>query len=409
MSFSKSICFSGHSFTARVVIVLLFSIATLFFTGCTTTEVRTTAFTPLTIEDKNITEERLLDVGVIQFNPGLETTEADEETLVFPELRQAESRYMAVTLADSLQSSLGWGAVRVIPSARTNIDVTVSGRILQSDGESLTVEITVVDSRGQLWFTKEYSENASHYAYDRKHPTEGDAFQGIYNRVANDMLEYRQKLSNQQIVELRTISEMRFARSFSPEAFDRYLHQSEDGIYYLSALPAENDPMLARVRKIRERDYLFVDTLQEYYGTFAKTMEVPYQEWRARSYEEVREMRELKRKARNHTIMGAAAIIGGIAAAGAGGGSAQAAGQVGIGAGGYLIKSAFDRRADAKMHLEALQELGDSMEAEVEPQIVELEDRTVTLTGSVENQYRQWRELLKEIYEAETSSSNNNI
>ncbi|WP_444908704.1 hypothetical protein [Microbulbifer sp. TRSA005] len=395
-------------FTARLALITA-GLLLVLLSGCTTTEVRTTAFTPLTIEDKNIAEERLLDVGVIQFDPGIDTVEVDEDTLVFPELRQAESRFMAVTLADSLQSSLGWGAVRVIPSARTNIDVTVSGKIIQSDGEILTMEVTVTDSRGQRWFTKEYSEYASHYAYDRKHPTEGDAFQGIYNRVSNDMLNYRQGLSNQQIAEIRTISEMRFARSFSPEAFTRYLQQSQEGIYYLSALPAENDPMLQRVRKIRERDYLFVDTLQEYYGTFAKTMEVPYQEWRARSYEEVRQMRELKRKARNHTIMGAAAIIGGIAAAGAGGGSAQAAGQVGIGAGGYLIKSGFDRRADAKMHLEALQELGDSMEAEVEPQIVELEDRTVTLSGTVENQYRQWREILKEIYEAETASSETSI
>ncbi|MCO1333217.1 hypothetical protein MO867_02580 [Microbulbifer sp. OS29] len=406
MPIQQSTSFFKSTITARVILCLL---TLTIVSGCTTTEVRTTAFTPLSLEDKNIPEERLLDVGVVQFNPGLDTEKVDEDELVFPELRQAESRYMAVTLADSLQSSLGWGAVRVIPSERTNIDITVSGRILQSDGEKLTVEITVFDSRGQLWFTKEYSENASHYAYDRKHPTEGDAFQGIYNRIANDMLSYRQKLSNQQISELRTISEMRFARNFSPEAFNRYLAQSTEGIYFLSALPAQNDPMLKRVRKIRERDYLFVDTLQEYYGTFAKSMEVPYQEWRARSYEEVREMRELKRKARNHTIMGAAAIIGGIAAAGAGAGSARAAGQVGIGGGGYLIKSAFDRRSDAKMHLEALQELGDSIEAEVEPQIVELEDRTITLTGTVENQYRQWREILKEIYESETGASSNSI
>ncbi|WP_444943498.1 hypothetical protein ACJJIK_18285 [Microbulbifer sp. ZKSA006] len=388
---------------------IAFFLTLVVLNGCTSTEVRTTAFTPLTLEDNSVPEERLLDVGIIQFDPGLDTAQADEDELIFPELRQAESRYMAVTLADSLQSSLGWGAVRVIPSERTNIDVTVSGRILQSDGEKLTVEISVFDSRGQLWFTKQYSENASHYAYDRKHPTEGDAFQGIYNRIANDMLSYRQQLSNRQIAELRTISEMRFARDFSPQAFNRYLNQSSEGVYFLSALPAENDPMLQRVRKIRERDYLFVDTLQEYYGTFAKSMEVPYQEWRARSYEEVREMRELQRKARNHSIMGAAAIIGGIAAAGAGSGSARAAGQVGIGGGGYLIKSAFDRKSDAKMHLEALQELGDSMEAEVEPQIVELEDRTITLTGTVENQYRQWREILKELYETETGAISNSI
>ncbi|MCQ3828250.1 hypothetical protein [Microbulbifer elongatus] len=383
----------------------LASLATglLIIAGCTTTEVRTTAYTPLTVEDQTIAENRLLDVGIVQFNAGLDQEEElDEDELVFPELRRAESRYIAVTLADALQSSQGWGAVRVIPSERTNIDVTVTGTILQSDGETLTVSVTVRDSRGQLWFTKEYTEQASHYAYDRKHPTEGDAFQGIYNRVSNDMLMYRQRLSDQYIAELRTISEIKFARSFAPNAFDRYLVQDQEGLYQLTSLPADNDPMLMRVRQIRERDYLFVDTLQGYYDTFVKTMETPYQEWRAMSYEEVKQMREMKRKARNNTIMGVAAIVGGIATAGAGGGAARQAANVAVAGGGYLVKSGFDRRSEAKMHIEALQELGDSIEAEVEPQIVELEDRTVTLSGSVENQYQQWRELLKEIYQAET-------
>ncbi|WGL18132.1 hypothetical protein PVT68_07500 [Microbulbifer bruguierae] len=389
------------SYARATLCSLILGLVTL--AGCTTTEVRTTAYTPLTVEDDTITENRLLDVGIVQFNTGLDTEEEPEEDeLVFPELRRAESRYIAVTLADALQSSQGWGAVRVIPSERTNIDVTVSGTIVQSDGETLTVDVTVTDSRGQVWFTKQYTEQASHYAYDRKHPTEGDAFQGIYNRVSNDMLIYRQQLSDQYIAELRTISEIKFAQSFSPTAFERYLVQDKSGIYQLTALPADNDPMLMRVRQIRERDYLFVDTLQGYYDTFVKTMETPYQEWRAMSYEEVKEMRELKRKARNNTIMGVAAIVGGIAAAGAGGGAARQAGHVAVAGGGYLVKSGFDRRSEAKMHIEALQELGDSMEAEVEPRIVELEDRTVTLSGSVENQYQQWRELLKEIYQAET-------
>ncbi|WP_299598537.1 hypothetical protein [uncultured Microbulbifer sp.] len=389
------------SHTRTTLCTLALSLLTLV--GCTTTEVRTTAYTPLTVEDTTIAENRLLDVGIVQFNAGLEQEEEPEDDeLVFPELRRAESRYIAVTLADSLQSSQGWGAVRVIPSARTNIDVTVTGEIVQSDGETLTVDVTVTDSRGQVWFTKQYTEQASHYAYDRKHHTEGDAFQGVYNRISNDMLIYRQRLSDHYIAELRTISEIKFAQSFSPGAFDRYLVQDEAGLYQLTALPADNDPMLMRVRQIRERDYLFVDTLQGYYDTFVETMEVPYQEWRAMSYEEVKQMRELKRKARNNTIMGVAAIVGGIAAAGAGGGAARQAGNVAVAGGGYLVKSGFDRRSEAKMHIEALQELGDSMEAEVEPRIVELEDRTVTLSGSVENQYRQWRELLKEIYEVET-------
>jgi hypothetical protein len=36
--------------------------------------------------------------------------------------------------------------------------------------------------------------------------------------------------------------------------------------------------------------------------------------------------------------------------------------------------------------------------------VIELEDRTVTLSGNVEEQYTQWRQLLLEIYEAEMGS-----
>ena len=42
-----------------------------------------------------------------------------------------------------------------------------------------------------------------------------------------------------------------------------------------------------------------------------------------------------------------------------------------------------------------------SLEAEIAPQIIELDDRTITLTGTVQDQYDQWRELLRQIYEAE--------
>ncbi|MEJ2419824.1 MAG: hypothetical protein P8Y45_23450 [Exilibacterium sp.] len=54
------------------------------------------------------------------------------------------------------------------------------------------------------------------------------------------------------------------------------------------------------------------------------------------------------------------------------------------------------------MHVEALQELGDSLEASIEPQVIELEDRTITLSGSVENQYDQWRDILRDIYKLDT-------
>jgi len=37
----------------------------------------------------------------------------------------------------------------------------------------------------------------------------------------------------------------------------------------------------------------------------------------------------------------------------------------------------------------------------VAPQVFTLDDRTITLTGSVEEQYLQWREILADLYAAE--------
>jgi hypothetical protein len=49
-----------------------------------------------------------------------------------------------------------------------------------------------------------------------------------------------------------------------------------------------------------------------------------------------------------------------------------------------------------------LKELSQSFQAEVAPQVVDVEGRTLRLTGSAEEQYREWRELLRQLYLEET-------
>ena len=44
---------------------------------------------------------------------------------------------------------------------------------------------------------------------------------------------------------------------------------------------------------------------------------------------------------------------------------------------------------------------------EIAPQTIELEERTITLTGSVEAQYDQWRELLADLYASEVGEATN--
>jgi hypothetical protein len=162
--------------------------------------------------------------------------------------------------------------------------------------------------------------------------------------------------------------------------------------------------MLERIRRIRERDDLFVDTLQDYYTGFSKQMSGPYQDWRKESYSESIAYRELRAQATGRTIAGVASILAGIAAQTGDSAATRAAGTVGIIGGAAMVKSGFDKRAESKMRAETLKELGGSLSAEIEPQVIELEDRSVTLTGSVQDQYGQWREILRGIYEAETGS-----
>lgn len=386
-------------------VIFLLLLSTLSVIGCKTTEIKTTEQIPVVHETADIPENELLDIGIRIFDPGLENLEQlDDDTLVFPEIRIAEASFFPYLLMETLQSSGAWGAVRVVPTGHDSVDVLVKGDIIQSDGEQLIVLVDVVDSRGHHWFNKEYAQKASRYSYDKKNQLRYEPFQNIYNRISNDLNKYRKSLTSQQLVELRLVSELKFAKDFSPQTFSEHLSKDESGYYLINRLPAENDPMLARIKQIRERDYLFVDTLQEYYSSYAKEMKAPYKQWRSESYNEVIAMRKMKEKALNQKMIGAAAIIAGIYGAGSSTGSARAASSVAVAGGAYVLKDGFDRDADAQIHIEALQELGDSLQASIESQVIELEDRTVTLSGTVDNQYLQWKKILQEIYQSETGN-----
>jgi len=68
----------------------------------------------------------------------------------------------------------------------------------------------------------------------------------------------------------------------------------------------------------------------------------------------------------------------------------------------YAFKSGLDKRTEIKVHAESLKQLGDSFQSEVQPMVVDVEGRTLELRGSAEQQYAEWRQLLRELYETET-------
>jgi len=382
--------------------VLVVAMLALFTNACATHVVKSTTYTPIVTDTEYVPEEFLLDVGIQMFDPGLDEIKKSEEDTANHDVRVAESRYAPYLLSETLQRSGNWGVVRVMPNDLSPMDLYVEGVILQSNGEAMELRVTVTDATGREWYSREYSEVISEFSYESSERNKSDPFQVIYNTIANDLLAYRlQNLSRDQIANIRTVSELRFAQRFAPDVFASYLTQNRRGIYQVVRLPAEQDPLLTRIQDIRERDFMFIDTVQDHYATYTRQMRLPYDSWREQSYHETIALRELRDSAKRRFIAGTAAVLGGIAAATSGTYAGQTGGIVGVGAGAYLIKSGFDKQAEARLHMEALEELGQSLEGEVAPKVINLDDRTITLTGSVEEQYNQWREILADLYAAE--------
>ena len=368
--------------------------------GCVSETVRVVDMTPPEQLAWDVPEELLLDVGIAVFDANVPDEYDEQVSLnIQPEVRRAEGNYMAFFFKNLLQSTGNWGAVRVVPRPTHAVDVTVTATIEHSDGESLKLRARAVDARGQEWFERDYKALASSYAYEDTVPRDIDPFQTAYRTLADDLLAHLKTLSPEDIRAIRTTAELQFARDFAPDAFAEYVGATRRGQVTIERLPAENDPMLGRVRQIREREYLFIDTLDEHYATFSASMFAPYQNWRHATYDEAIAYKRAKQQARARIMAGSAAVIGGIAA------QNQAddivtryGGLVSIIGGAGILKTAIDKLAQAKVHAEVLQELGISAEAEIVPHTLELENQTLRLQGTVDEQYEELRRILKKVY-----------
>jgi len=192
-----------------------------------------------------------------------------------------------------------------------------------------------------------------------------------------------------------------------PQSFGEHLATDSDGKISIVRLPAENDPAVSRLRRIRERDRLVVDTLNEHYANFYYGIAIPYHSWRKVSREESINYRQVKRAATLKTLMGVAVLAGSLAAdtddrSRSKRNMKRNLQWIGIEEGFNSIRAGIKGRSEAGMHVESIKELSESFGAEAAPMVVTVEGETRRLTGTASAQYESWRRLLKEIYEAET-------
>jgi len=373
-------------------------------TACTNFEYHETQDVPITQlsseQELQVDEEELLDVGVVLFNPGqvdLDTNDTD-----FTSVRESEAVWFTQKIKQTLDASNAWGLVRSLPHNKLPLDVTVQGEIIKSNGEQLTLQVTAKDNRGVTWIDKEYHQQVSQYAYNPEVSLPGDPFQAVFNQIANDLFDFQESLSGTERKRLRSLTKVLFARDFVPDAFSDFVSEDEDGQLALARIPAADDPMMQRVERIRSRNDLFVDVVQDFYRTFNAKMDLPYTEWRKLAYKETIYARQLKAQAKKERIASLAILAGGIAAATTSNSrTGRIAGQGAIIGGASLYRQSFGKTDQALSHSATLRELSESLETELEPSIVSLQDRSVTLSGTVDDQYNEWRRILAEMFRLE--------
>jgi hypothetical protein len=361
-----------------------------------------------------IPQEQLLDVGVHILDPGIpkeleENPDLAPKLRIYPEIRRAEARYAAMQLRDVLEGTGHWGTARVVPASVTSFDVTVDGRILESNGKYLKLDVTVTDATGRTWIKgQEFEGVADTRAYKDGYSAGRDPFENVYVQIADALLAARAKLRPAELANVRRVSELRFAADFAPVAFSQYLAQDpKTGQYRVLRLPAEDDVLLGRIRQIRDRDYGMIDTVSENYAAFSERLEDPYTSWRRYTYDEIVAEEKLKAQARNRMILGAAAVAAAVLVPSDC--SSQTCARAtdmaryGAVAGGVAaVISGYRKREEAKIHEESLKEISGSFESEAAPLVVDVEGRTLRLTGTAEEQYAEWRKLLHELYKEET-------
>jgi hypothetical protein len=355
-----------------------------------------------------VSEDNKLDVGILVFDPGVPEGEIDDDTAekllekgVFVNIRRIESVQMAMQLRGALQKSGRWGSVWVMPNGAVTADVNVAAKIVSSDGYFAKVEVEVADAAGRTWLEKSYELETAAAAYQRERYPGLDPYQDLFNSIANDMAEIGAKLPASEVQDIKTVGALRYAGEVLPAAYGGYVVRERAGGggrsgYEATRLPAADDPFFQRALSVRQRERLFLETLDQYYEKLTADAEPSYDGWREQAREESLAIRELTRDARWHAGLGAAAILLSLTGgSGAGAGAPRLMRDSMFLIGSQLLDMRTERLRDRTLHQASLDELSKSFDGAIEPSVVEIEGVQHRLVGTAEEQYGELRDLLR--------------
>ena len=281
--------------------------------------------------------------------------------------RRTEAQLLAAKQRSVFEQSGQWGVVRLYPEYSVIPELMLDLVVLKSDGRELLIKAQLTAVSGDVLLAETYLDRStsSDFASEVEDP-----FADLFHRIHNDVAFAASKHTQSQRY-LDSVSFLRYAQQLAPEAFPGYL-TSKAGRWQLLREPAEQDPMYARIARLRDYELLFVDTIDEQLSGALREIDVAYKLWLKASKEQLDWLE--RRRAR------------------------------GVNVESFSDDSAFARHQavyaayrSLKIHEQELFELVLDLESESRSTALEIDENIVKLEGTLEQQYREWRETLLSI------------
>ena len=346
-----------------------------------------------------------LDINIAELDPGLSGDDAlDRENGLWPELRRAESRRFAVKMMRSLNETNAFANVTVTTSAEFLADVVIEGTVKESNGEDVHLLINAKDATGKpIIKNKVYKHRTNEYFYQNIRNKGKDPFDPLYRSIAGDIIK---ELKKRNLEQIQLVSDLRFAQKLNDMEFYDAL-DIENNRYSLGFVPALNDPMFIRAQNVQLKDAQFRNEMQKYYVSFTDTMDESYKIWQEAALTASKQKREAQRAAAGKAILGALIVAAAASSASSSDSYDYNYGPtVAATVGASLLVSAVGDARQARVHESTINEVSKSFDGEIAPQVVEMEGLQVKLEGNIQNQFDQWQTILADIYESESSQTN---
>jgi len=310
-----------------------------------------------------------LDVG-ISVNTKVRNKSGTDMEAAF---RETEALLIGQRLRGELERNDDWGVIRLFPEPSVIPQLTVKLSVLVSDGRELVVEAVVRAVSGETMLSSVYRDISVNddYTSDKTDP-----FADLYASMVNDIADLVSSTVNREAY-LRTLSLLRYASELVPDAFPDYLGQ-EAGLYSVRREPSREDPMLIRLHRLQDYELLFVDTIDEQLANISREVSDAYYLWMKASKEQL-DWLDLRRErgVNAETLRNESTFT--------------------------RLQAVYAAHRSLKIHEQELFELVLELENETRATAVYANEQVFKLSGTLDQQYQEWRATLRRINDLEST------